>query len=175
MKELFKNFERAFFLGQHSEKTIDYIEQEIQEFNKKYQSLQADFEEGLLKFSDLKKLENCTQFFNYDRCLRYIIEFNDKSRYVIQISIFKYFSIYERSLDFVKDKYVYGPVNFINQNEDPVCDKIFSILSLLSSDFIWVDKETLLTTVEELSIINPDPKFAYHTKIADVLFSSHYL
>jgi hypothetical protein len=168
-------FNKNFFLGNESSSTVKNIQSNINAFNQQFPNLENYFLDSLKSsFSDAL-IENHTQFFNNDRCIRFLVQLADYERYVVQISVFKLFSIYKHPFAMVNSKYIYEDITFINNQELDVADLIHSCLPTDCKHFDWLNKDILNQIVPAFSVIEKDEKLSHIVKIADVLFTSHYI
>lgn len=175
IEEIIKiNFERDFFLGEGSLTTIKNIEHQIDLFSNKYPNYTDQVSHSLNEAFPIAKIEAWTHFFRQDRSVRFMIEIDERERYVLQVSIFEYFCVYRRSCAFDGEKYSYGKTEFINKGEHLFTDLLYRCIPNYDK-FPWVDKGTLKEIVPTLSILNEDEKLSFPITVADALFSDHYL
>lgn len=169
------NFEKDFFYDRGSLRTELNIKNQI----KIFEEINSDVLNNVLTklketFPDAK-IENWTQFFNLDRCLRFLIELNGQQRVISQLSIFGYFCVYEHSTQLVQDIYTYDETVFVNLNESLICDQLYKCFVSASNEPKWLHREVLEQIFEDFSIIDTDPLFSHKITIADILFTNHYL
>lgn len=178
MKEIEKiietNFERDFFFDKGSPRTVKNIQNQIDLFNNKYPNYVEEISNNLEKSFPNTKIEAWTHFFRQDRSVRFLVEINEQERYVLQASIFGFFTVYRRSCVFSNDKYSYGNAEFINKGESTVADQLYLCLPNFEK-FPWVDKIKLTEIVPSLSVLNEDERFSFKISVADAVFSDHYL
>lgn len=168
-------FEKSYFYDQGSEKTILNISKQIDLFKKKYPSLLMNFLQNIKQSFPDAKIENFTHFFYHDRCLRFLVEITEKFRFVCQLSIFNFFSVYQHPITFQNGKYEYEDLTFINKNESDICNKLYSCTNVRSEEWDWLDRDLLTTVIDDFSILTTDAKFNYKITIADALFTTHYI
>lgn len=166
-------FEKDYFLDKGSPKTEMNLKNQIDSFNHTYPTAQKDFLENLrYNFVDAK-IENFTHFFDLDRCIRFLVEMENDRRFVCQLSIYGYFSVYESPSRLENEKYTYGTKEFIDKNNLEICDTLFNCSNVISKPPIWLTKEILNETIFDFSI--PNINYESKIKIADCLFTSHYI
>ncbi|RZK23231.1 MAG: hypothetical protein EOO43_08710 [Flavobacterium sp.] len=169
------NFQRNFFYDVGSEKTKINIINHIERFEKENPNAITDLLISLKKSFPDAKIENWTQFYNFDRCIRFLIEIDYTERYICQISIFGYFSIYKHSMQYAQGTYTYDDISFYNHYESLACDKIHKCLLPTFKNLIWLDRDILEKVINDFSIITDDPLFTIKITVADILFSNHYI
>jgi len=169
-----QTFEREFFYD-GSEITIKRIENEVRVFKERHPDYVMTLLGDLGKSFPEAKIENWTQFFNYDRCMRFLIEVNEELRFIAQVSIFNYFSIYQHPMKLADSRYNYGDLVFINKDETELCNQIYECANGNSGDFTWLQSDILNEVIKDFSILADDKKFCNEIKIADALFTEHYI
>lgn len=175
IKEITDNFEREYFGSLGSESTIFNIKKDIESFEERNPELVNSFRKSLILNFPNSNIENYTHFFDGDRCARFLVEIDNQLRFICQISIYNFFSVYQHSMKYANGRYEYDEVTFINNGESDYCDKMYHGLNNLSKDFIWLGREILSQVIPELSILGNVNDYNDEIKIADVLFTSHYL
>lgn len=168
-------FNRDFFLGYgYSLNTEEKLKDQINTFNNTYPNAISDFLENLRKSFPEVQVEDWTHFFSQDRCARFLVQFDEQRRYVCQLSIYNYFSVYHCPYNFANDRYTYGKKQFINQFELQVCDRMYECAAAITNETpIWLEREKLNEIVFDFS--TPGFIHDYVIKVADVLFTTHYL
>lgn len=169
------NFEQGYFLDRGSIKTTKKIEEQINAFNNRYPNAISDFLDNLRKCFPEAQVEDWTHFFSLDRCVRFLVQFDEQRRYVCQLSIYNYFSVYHCPHHFANGRYTYGKKQFINKMEVNVCDRMYNCAAAITDEApIWLEREKLNEIVFDFSthgfIIHD-----YVIRVADVLFTTHYL
>lgn len=168
-------FEKDFFYDKGSERTIYQINNHINQFNQRYPDLVCNLLSALKVHFPSATIEDHTQFFNNDRCIRFLLQLNSIERYVLQISIFEAFSIYKRSFKIESGRYYYDEIKFINNGESPICDKAFECLPIECQNFTWLERQTLEKNIPQFSVVQKEPSLSHIIKVADVLFTTHYI
>lgn len=143
-------------------------------FTKSYPNFSEQLLCNLQETFPYAKIEKWTHFFRHDRSVRFLLEISEHDRYILQISIFKYFCVYKRPCVFNGDHYSYGETEFINKGENPLADRLYHCLPNYF-DFPWIDREKLKEVVPSLSLKTEDSRFSFFITVADALFSDHYL
>lgn len=170
-----KTFERSYFYDIGSDVTINNIQKQIEIFETKFPEIQIRILKQLKSRFPNAVFENYTHFFSHDRCVRILIKINDNLRFICQVSIFNFFSVYQHSAKLINNRYEYGELHFLNRNESDICDEIYNCANEFFKELIWLDRDILNEIISEFSILNPDVLYNYEIKIADALFTSHYL
>lgn len=166
-------FEDQFFSDKGSKKTDDTLIRDINGFNIRYPNIITDFHSNLKSAFPNVVIENWTQFFNLDRCIRFLIRFDDENRFICQLSIYGYFSVYQSPYYFIDGKYIFGEKKFIEIGEIEVCNRFYECANILPNSIEWLDRKTLNQTVFDLSI--KEINYTHIIKVADTLFTNHYL
>lgn len=169
------NFEKDFFYGKGSLSTESNIKNQTKIFEDLNSNIVANVLTKLKETFPNAKIENWTHFFNLDRCIRFLVEISGEQRFVGQLSIFGYFSVYKHSVQLVQDRYLYDEVLFYNLNESPISDQLYNCFSSVSNETIWLEREILKHVFEDYSVLDDNPLFNYLITIADILFTDHYL
>jgi hypothetical protein len=172
---LLDKFDKDFFRDRN-ESTTNQIRTDVDLFNSTYPDLYRDFLAWVkIRFRD-SHLEDWSHLFNGDRCHRLLVEIDSELRFICQISIYNFFSVYQHSIKREGDKYAYGDLNFIQPSESGICDEIYEILKQAGgTNFIWLDRSILHSPIQKLSIFNQEERFAHVVTVADLLFTDHYL
>lgn len=168
-------FDKDFFADKGSVATNAKIQSTITEFTNCYPNLITDFLKELRDNFKSATIENHTQFFNNDRCIRFLVQINHNERYIIQIGIFEMFSVYKHSFKILNGKYSYDSINFINERQSTFTDLFYKCLPMECQHFPWLDSDILDTIVSDFSTIEKDPRLSHIVKLADVLFTKHYI
>ncbi len=166
-------FESQYFVDSGSLKTETILTEQIEGFNMEYPNVIAHILRQLRNSFPKAQIENWTQFFNLDRCIRFLVQFDEEERYVYQLSIYGFFSVYHSPYSLCDGKYTYGEKKFINPLEFEVGDKMYECAKVLKEEPVWLEKETLNQIVFDLSI--PQIGHKYVIALADVLFTTHYI
>ena len=174
INELIKqSFEQSFFLDKGSLITENNIQNNINKFQKHYPDIISKILTNLKLTFPTALIENWTLFHTNDRCIRFLFQFGDHERYIIQLSIFGFLSVYQRPFNKIDGKNVYGEVEFLN-DQHVVANQAYHCIPDYD-DFKWLYKAQLDSPVKELSIFNDDPLYANIITVADVLFTQHYI
>jgi len=168
-------FDKDFFTDKGSEATVENIQSHIKAFNRSFPNLSRYFLDNLKSEFPNALIENYTQFFNNDRCIRFLVQINDQERYVLQIGIFEIFSIYKHSYKIMNNKYQYDEVFFIDKGEVAIADKFYHCLPTVCEHFEWLEREFLNQEVSAFSNKLHDKELSHIVKVADLLFTSHYI
>lgn len=170
-----EQFEKNFFYDSGSAVTNDNLKLRIKEFEEQHPDALIRFLKELKDNFPEAKIENWTQFFNLDRCIRFLVETNKENKFICQLSIFGYFCVYKHTAHIIEGQYDYDKIHFYNPNESEVCDKIYNCSLKTSVNPIWLKREVLEEIVQNFSLIDSDPLFRHEISVADILFTSHYL
>lgn len=174
--QIIKNlFRRDFFYDQGSATTTENINVQIKKFEKENPNATTIFLNNLNNSFPNIKIENFTHFFNQDRCIRFLIQISEEKRFICQLSVFNYFSVYQHSVKFIDGRYEYEKPHFVNTNESEICDEIYRCSKVNAIRAIWLSRDILNEVVDEFSILDDDPLFRYEIKISDILFTDHYI
>jgi|GEM_PF-2862371 len=174
--QIIKNqFQRDFFYDQGSITTTENINVQIKKFEKENPNASTIFSSNLSNSFPNIKMENFTHFFNHDRCIRFLIQISEEKRFICQLSVFNYFSVYQHSAKLAHSRYEYEVPHYVNINESEICDEIYRCSNVNSIRAIWLSRDILNEVVDEFSILDDDPLFRYEIKISDILFTDHYI
>ena len=167
------SFEKNYFLDYGSLQTENALLKQIECFNLNYPTAVKDYFTNLKILFSQALIENFTQFFNLDRCIRFLVQLDEKNRFVCQLSIYGYFSVYHSPYEIKNNLYNYGKKMFIEENEIEICDKLYECSNVIDKKPIWLGRDALRETAFDLSI--PKIGHQYLVTVADVLFTQHYI
>lgn len=169
-----ETFDREYFTDFGHMDTTRKLKEQIDAFHKQFPSAEIDILANLRASFPGIQIENWTHLFNLDRCIRFLVQFDEERRYVCQLSIYGYFSVYHCPYHLENKRYIYGKKQFINQSELEECDRMYECVAAITNEQpIWLTPEKLDEIIFDFSI--PSIKHDYVIKLADVLFTQHYL
>lgn len=170
-----KVFVKEYFYDTGSQSTINKVNDGILLFEQTNPEFINSFYRRLCESFPNGKVENWTQFFLQDRCVRFLVQINEELRFIAQVSIFDFFSVYRHPMTVVNGKNEFGEIKFINHHESKISDLIYACTSEYNGQLIWLEKNTLNQIISEFSTHIPEVETSFEFTIADALFSSHYL
>ncbi|WP_316735830.1 hypothetical protein [Pedobacter aquatilis] len=179
MKDIYQiienHFERNYFYNSGSIKTEENIQHLIENFERAHPNLSNRLMSDLKSNFPEVKVEHWTQFFNHDRCIRYLIEIDEVQRFICQVSIFGYFSIYQHAYHLKDGRHVYDNVKFMDKGDSKICDRVYESICGPSFAPIWLERNVLKYVVPEFSLNTCNELYSYEISVADILFTNHYL
>lgn len=167
-------FEKDYFYN-GSVQTVNRIKKEINLFETKNLNFPQRFLNNLRTNFPNTNIENFTHFIDNDRCVRFLIEIDEELRFICQVSIFNFFSVYQRPRKVVDSMNEYGEIRFIDKNQSEICNIMYECANICSEDLVWLEKGTLTQLIDQFSSYIPELAYTHEIKIADVLFTTHYI
>ncbi len=168
-------FGKDYFYDSGSIQTVNNIKEEISLFEKRNPDFLVLFLKSLRASFPNANIENYTHFFGNDRCVRFLIEIDEKLRFICQVSIFNFFSVYQRPRKVVNSINKYREISFINQDQSEICNKIYDCANICSEHLVWLNRDILKQVIDQFSSYIPELSYANEIKVADVLFTTHYI
>ena len=170
---------RNFFQYEIDLETEELIKSEIERFEVDHPELISKILKQIRTDHPSATVQNYTHFFNLDRCLRLIIEFTNEIRFICQISIFGYFSIYTAPLiTYDGIHYESNLIRFIDVNEMDICNQIYNSIDECIPNLKWLPKSLLEEIVFRLTDLDylDDSTYdsVYNISVGSVLFTKHY-
>jgi hypothetical protein len=159
-KDVFKiidsNFiDEGFFQDKDDFTTEIRIRKNIERFSAKYPDLLSRFLSKLKTNFPNAVIDDCSQLFSLDRCLRIRIKIDENTQFICQISIFEFFSVYSAPVNNISgieyQESQTSQLKFIDPDEDNTCDRIYECLIDCNVDFIWLKRGLLEEVIPRLS------------------------
>lgn len=170
-----KVFVKEYFYDTGSQFTVNKLNEWFLRFEEKNSEFVNSFYRRLCESFPNGQVENWTHFFLQDRCARFLIQINDELRFIAQVSVFDFFSVYRHPMTVINGKNEFGEIKFINHHESKISDLIYACTSEYNGKLIWLEKNTLNQIIPEFSTHIPAVETSFEFTIADALFSSNYL
>ncbi|MBD3750324.1 MAG: hypothetical protein IE931_12600 [Sphingobacteriales bacterium] len=171
-----EDFDKDFFLEKRNPIVISHINKKIQHFQK---HLDDNYIANLISKMENQfpkaKVEDHTQFFNLDRCLRISITLNPTLRFICLVSIYDFFCVYQHPLYLENDKYIFGEVRIINESEIKICDELYNIFKSYFKNIIWIKRDILTKIHSEFTFEISKINLIERISIMDILFTNHYI